>query len=64
MKETKVRQMPDDIWADVLRIAGEEGTSANKIMVDAITGLVMAWRKSEKKRLVRRLDELNQQPLL
>lgn len=64
MKETKVRGIPEELWADVLRIAGEEGTSANKIMLEAITDRVTAWRKSEKKRLVRRLDELNQERLI
>jgi len=60
MKETKIRQLPDDIWADVQRIAGEAGTSANSIMLEAVTGYVAAWRAGEKKRITKRLDELNQ----
>ena len=64
MKETKVRGIPEDVWADILRIAGEEGCSANKVLLDAVTDRVDGWRKSEKKRLTRRLDEINQKPLL
>lgn len=64
MKETKIRGIPDDVWADILRMAGEDGTSANRVMLEAITDRVNAWRKSEKKRLAARMDELNQERLI
>lgn len=61
---TQVRGIPEDVWADVRRIAGEDQTSANLICVLAITKLVDAWRRDEKKRLTKRLDELNQGKLV
>lgn len=64
MKETKIRGIPEDVWADILRMAGEDGTSANRIMVEAVTDRVNAWRKTEKKRLAARMDELNQERLI
>ena len=64
MKETKIRGIPDDVWADILRMAGEDGTSANRVMLEAVTDRVNAWRKIEKKRLVARMDELNQERLI
>jgi hypothetical protein len=64
MKETKIRGIPEDVWADILRMAGEDGTSANRVMLEAVTDRVNAWRKSEKKRLAARMDELNQERLI
>jgi predicted transcriptional regulator len=60
MKTTTIRGIPDEVYSDVLLMAGEEKTSANKIMLEAIIGAVEVWRKAEKKRLQKRLDDLNQ----
>lgn len=64
MKDTMIRGIPEDVWADILRIAGEEGTSANKILLQSVTDRVDTWRKTERRRLTHRLDELNQKTLL
>lgn len=60
MKNTMVRGIPEDIYADLIRMAAEGQTSANRVMVEAIIGAVEVWRKAEKKRLQKRLDDLNQ----
>lgn len=46
------------------RMAVEEGVSANAIAVAAMKRAVEVWRKAEKGRLVKRLDELNQGKLV
>jgi len=55
-----IRGLSDEIRADLARMAGERRTSSNAVMVELIEKGVEAWRKDEKKRLQKRLDELNQ----
>lgn len=45
-------------------MAVDEQTSANRLCVRVIVKMVEAWRKDEKKRLTKRLDELNQGKLV
>lgn len=61
---TNVRGLSPEIRADLARMAGERGTSSNAVMLELIQKGVEAWRKDEKKRLQKRLDELNQGTLV
>ena len=60
-KNTMIRGIPLDVWADLNRIAGEKMQSVNKTMVDMVVLSVKSYRNStEKKALIKRLDEINQ----
>jgi hypothetical protein len=62
--DTMIRRVPEDEWADIRKMAGEQQTSANLVMLEMLHKGVEAYRKDEKKRLTKRLDELNQGKLV
>jgi hypothetical protein len=59
-----VRDMPEEDWPDFKRLCLEENIPIKTKIAELIKAEVAKYRKAEKARITKRLDELNQGKLL
>ena len=63
MKETKIRNIADDDYKTLKVMATEKDLSLNSLFLEFIKNSVDTYKKSERKRINKRLNELDQQKL-
>jgi plasmid stability protein len=63
-KTLSLREIPDEQHYELRIWAAEEGLSINTLILKLVEEAVKGRTKTEKKRLTKRLDDLNQEKLL
>jgi|GEM_PF-3085004 hypothetical protein len=63
-KKILIRYVDADVLKDLKRIAVENDTSMNTLLLDLIGNYVSSWRRGELKRIRKRQDELLQGKLV
>lgn len=58
--DTKIRNIPDDLWKDFKKLALDADSSINAMMIELITAAVKKYRETEKRKIVEKYDELKQ----
>ncbi len=61
--DTRIRNIPDDLWNDFKKSCLDERTSCNTKLLDLIQFQVDGWNAERRKNLAKELDELNQKKM-
>jgi len=60
----RLRNIDDQVWKDFKRAALELDIPTNTLLLEVVNEYVGKWRSKEKARLIKKLDDLNQEKLL
>lgn len=64
MADFRLRNIPEDMWADFKSAALERNQYPNEYILELVEKVARSWRKNESDRILKKADEIRQGKLL